>query len=424
MVNVVIPLAMAALTRVEYIALWLGTRAAAQLLVAVLPNPIHALLQSQGGELSAAEACKLRRAAPLYLCLVSLLVFAAAFAILETSGAVRATHSPGLSGILSAFAAILFFSFGSLGILRVAQRADLMFSVNLLDFVLSLLCLPFLFLGFGPFVIAASVKEVVRIACVIPLFGAPSLQLPPFRPMILGLSQYLRGVAQVGSQYLERTAFPFIFGLNTAGLLGMGSTMGVLPVMLSSNIYTWAFPRIAADDQPTTHALIAEWSRLLLLASSLCWWLAGGVAVTNLQYEGWPIIAVGATFTGVLGISFLATARSRDALLGKSSSLIQLTALAGVYAAVGLSVAAGAPVLVALAVGIAVSVGYTLWVASELETSCANRLSSHATLALVSVTTFVAFAAEGDRWTGVVSVLVAASLATPYAVALFRSRLG
>lgn len=422
-VNLLIPLALAELTRLENVAIWLGARAGVQLLVALLPSPVHALLHAQGGEMAEDEVRQISSAAPLYLGSIALLVVIATAAILQLSPEV-AGDEPGLELILPVFAGILFLSFASYNVLRVVQRGDLMLSQAALEFFLSLLCLPFLIWGFGPFLLAASAKELVKLTRIMPHFGRPALRLPPLRPMLAGRSQYLRGLTQVASQYLERTAYPLIFGLKVAGQLGLGSTIGVLPVMLSSNMYLWAFPRIANRDEDAREAVIVEWSRLLLVAAAICWAMAALSGVMDLGHYGAPSVGLAATFTATMGVTFLATARSRAALLGLSSSLTHLTALLAVYGAVASAHALGASAATALIAGMAVSAGYTLVLAAQMRNRCSAMLAWHALVGLLAAGAYLGYVVGTTSWSSAVCAIVAALLVTPYGLALLRSRLG
>ena len=419
-VGVLIPLLVAELTRIENVALWLGARGAVQLLSALLPSPLHVLLQSQGGAIGKDQAAAIARAAPLYLLLMATGLFL--LVLLFGSAVSGDTDLPGVPAALplALYSAVLLFTVSSMAILRVVQRADLMLSISFRDLLLSLLCLPALYWGFSAFLLACAAKEVIRAAQVLPQFGRPALALPPWRAMVRGGSQYVRGLVQVASQYLERTAFPLLFGLKLAGQLGLGSTLGVLPVMLSSNMYLWAFRRIAEGDEQARSALIAEWGRLLSFGASLSWWLAALAGVADLGHYGSPDVAAAASFTAAMGVGFLATARSRAALLGLSSSFLHMGLLAAVYAAVAAAAAAGLDLPLALAAGIAVSSAYAVALALRMSPDLAKGLIVHAVVAAAAAAGFALYAEQSASFGNLACAAVAILLSAPYLLALVK----
>lgn len=411
LVNVVVPALIAIWIDIRLVAVWLSLRAGVNLAVAAIPSPAHALLATHAeGELierDDARMAAVRNYAMLLSLLCGLGIFILCSAYPLTAGfAWQAALYGGLFFLVSALSVAF----------RLARDGQGMRRLALAEFVLSLLVLPLIFFGFEWFLLGASAKEAIRVALVASHFTNRSLRLPRLENFLGYGPQYLRGIVQVATQYAERLAFPVIFGAVLAGSLGLGSTLGVALTILSSNMVIWAFREIGVGNERAIKELQSEWATLILAASGLAWFING--VATGLGFDEYadPIVAAGAGFTALMGVNFLATVRSSEALRGSRALLVHLAVVFLSYFVIVVTWQSGNSAVMALAAAAVLQLAYAMIMGPR-----SLAFFSMTIAALISYVGF-AFLANDPTILWPLSVVVGVSLGAPYFIAKVASR--
>lgn len=353
LVNLVVPALIALWIDIRLVTIWLSLRAGANLAVAAIPSPAHMLLSAHArGEEFAADDRRLAMArnwATIFALLCALAVWGL-FSHIELTRPFAWQ---------SAIYAGLFFLVTALAVaFRLARDGKAMRQFALVDFVISIMILPALVWGFETFLLAAAAKELIRLMLVSRHYTSTSLALPRLDTLILSMSQYLRGIAQVASQYIERLVFPVIFGAAIAGYLGLGSSFGIVLTILSSNMFVWAFRNIGEGDAASIVMLKNEWIGLLLAAAGLPWLLNGVALIANVPTYLEPLIYLGASFTAIHGINYLATARDGSAIDSIPVVFWHVAALGVSYSTLTIVWYLSQSVAISLVAGLAVQVAY------------------------------------------------------------------
>lgn len=387
LVNLLVPALIALWIDIRLVAIWLSLRAGVNLAVAAIPSPAHMLLSAHArGEEIAADDRRLAMARN-WATIFALVCGIAVWALLSHIDLARPFAWQ------SAVYASLFFLVTALSVaFRLSRDGQGMRQFAFVDFAISFLILPTLLWGFETFLLAAAAKEFVRLVLVGRRYTSTSLALPRTDTLILSMSQYLRGVAQVASQYIERLVFPIIFGAAVAGYLGLGSSFGIVLTILSSNMFVWAFRTIGEGDSASVVELKNEWIGLLLASAGLPWLLYGMALAVDIPTYLEPLIFLGAAFTAVHGINYLATARSAFAIDSILAVILHVAVLAVSYAALATTWWIVGSVAVALVAGLTIQLLYAAFFLAREPGKLA--MLAIALLGLVAFTISI----ENGRW--------------------------
>lgn len=340
--NVLVPFLLAWSYGVEYSAIWLSFRAFVQILIALIPNPISALMYGVGG--LGFDKAVIRFGYVWMGGAVCSLVFIYLHFFDFYSDIIGDAWR--LFFVFSLF--FLFSSCESL-VCRYKQRSDFLVKAAYFDF--SFTCFSFvslLMLPFSYFVAVFCVKELFKglylwrkrqtVSAGSAGSEAEVTIFPAWRRVaIYSTSHAFRGGVQVLSQYGDRLVWPLIFGLELAGKIILGSSLGMVVAMLSSSAFAWSIPKIIKGED-LSKWLETEWKKLITLTFflGLAFFIFFTVVRYFYSYE-WllnisPVaISLGMVFSSVNSVNVLSIAATPERLRGKVFSLIYFGCLVVSY---------------------------------------------------------------------------------------------
>lgn len=424
--GLLIPFAIAKFIGVKYVAIWLAVRAAAQVVTTILPNPANELFASSGGGLDPAHAKRIEDGLAWFYLRQFLVSLPVSVVIIYLAFGNSAAGSEKL--LLAVYVSLLITS-SLMGVLvRVRLRGDLTKTLAKQDLAFSLVALIASVFGFKYLVLVFAAREAVKIARISELFEGFSMVGVPWLKTYRESSWiYARNIVQVLSQYAERLALPAIFGLAVSGYAGLGSTVGTTLIMLSSTLYVWAF-RDLIEGRPSVESVILdELVNLLMASASLLWWILGAALLLGLEWEASGIAAATATFSSMMGVSFLVLARSRAVLMSARGAIEHFAAISLVYSAVFVARHLGLDFEFSLLCGVVTTCAYIVLAYSRTGRAATVKLWIACTVMAISFALGIYFSRKGLSYdSGCVGIgsywAVAAVLSSPCAAHFLKRR--